>query len=240
MLKNIKSVTVIGYTLVLLYVTSIMSFGVVYSSTPFRNHATILAILFTGLLFGSCGVIVLREWGRRLLVILNAVVAFYFVILLFKFSEYVHISYPLMSVVIVLFFSQSRIKFQMERDWQNIRKSILVVDDDEGLLRTVKRILLPNGYSVLTATTGERGLQIAKNQKPDLILLDVILPGIKGRELCSRLKENPETREIPVAFLTAKDSPDDIDAEMAAGAISHLTKPVESKLLLEEIKKILG
>ena len=116
----------------------------------------------------------------------------------------------------------------------------MIVDDDEGFQKIIKHILLPAGYSVLTATTGERGLQTAKNQKPDLILLDVILPGVKGRELCSMLKSDSETKDIPVIFLTAKDSPDDIDAEIAAGAISHLTKPVDGKLLLGEIKKILG
>ena len=68
------------------------------------------------------------------------------------------------------------------------RLKVLIVDDDEGILKTVQRILLPNGYSVLTAVTGERGLQIAKLQKPDLIILDVLLPGMKGREVCAMLK----------------------------------------------------
>ena len=139
-----------------------------------------------------------------------------------------------------LFFNQKKVKFRIKGDWQNIRKSILLVDDDDSFQRIMKRILLPNGYSVLTATTGERGLQTAKNQKPDLILLDVILPGIKGRELCNMLKKDPETMDIPVIFLTAKDSPDDIDAEIAAGAVSHITKPIEAKSLLEELKRVLG
>ena len=83
-------------------------------------------------------------------------------------------------------------------------------------------------------------MQIARVQKPDLIILDVILPGIKGREVCAILTEDEETREIPIVFLTAKDSPDDIDAEMAAGATSHLAKPVDAKALLSEIKRIIG
>ena len=74
------------------------------------------------------------------------------------------------------------------------------MDDDEGLQKTLQQILLTNGYSVLTATTGEKGLQVAKLQKPDLILLDVILPGIKGREVCVKLKDDPVTINIPVIF----------------------------------------
>ena len=81
---------------------------------------------------------------------------------------------------------------------------------------------------------------MAQRLKPDLIILDVILPGIKGREVCLRLKENKDTRDIPVMFLTAKDSPDDIKAEKEVGGICHLTKPVDNKQLISEIEKILG
>jgi CheY-like chemotaxis protein len=91
----------------------------------------------------------------------------------------------------------------------------------------------------LTATSGEKGIQIARLQKPDLIILDVILPGVKGREVCQRLKDDDETGRIPVIFLTAKDSEDDIRAEKAVGAVTHITKPVNAKMLLSEVKKIL-
>jgi DNA-binding response OmpR family regulator len=104
----------------------------------------------------------------------------------------------------------------------------------------IQKILLPKGYSVLAAQTGEKGIQVAKLQKPDLIILDVILPGIKGRDVCVRLKEDEETKSIPVIFLTAKDSPDDIKAELATGGLTHLTKPVHARTLIAEIKKVLG
>ena len=240
MFKNFKTFVIIRYALILFYGSLMIFYGGLSAPAAFRSHSIILSILFAVLLCASCAVVAYKEWGRRLLIGINLIMVFYFMVLWFRFPTHVHIGYSLMCIIVALFFNQDNVKFQINRDWQNIRKSILVVDDDDGFQRTVKRILLPSGYSVLTATTGERGLQIAKTQKPDLIILDVILPGIKGRELCRLLKEDPEIKDIPVIFLTAKDSPDDIDAEMAAGAVSHLTKPVDAKILLEEIKNNLS
>jgi CheY-like chemotaxis protein len=119
-------------------------------------------------------------------------------------------------------------------------RSVLIVDDDETLIKSVRPILVHQGYFVLTAGNGEDGLTISRRQKPDLIFLDVIMPGMKGREVCKKLKADPETKNIPVVFLTAKDSPDDIAAEMAVGAAAHLTKPVEPKKLMTMIDKIIN
>ena len=118
-------------------------------------------------------------------------------------------------------------------------KNILIIDDDKGLLRILSSNLETEGCKVLVAETGEEGLKIAQAEKPDIILLDVILPGLKGREVCAQLKENRDTKDIPVIFLTAKDSPDDVKAEMEIGAVAHLTKPVDSRKLVAEIKHIL-
>jgi len=114
---------------------------------------------------------------------------------------------------------------------------ILLIDDDKGLLQLLSQRLSRQGYITLMAETGERGLALARDQSPDLILLDVILPGIKGREVCVRLKEDQLTQDIPVIFLTVKDTPDDIAAEIAAGAVAHITKPVDFRRLTAEIKK---
>lgn len=116
--------------------------------------------------------------------------------------------------------------------------SVLIIDDDQTLVKTARPILISHGYAVLTADTGELGLNIAKAQQPDLILLDVILPGIKGRDVCEKLKAIPETASIPVIFLTAKNSEDDVRAEMAAGAVCHLTKPVDADVLLTTIRGV--
>jgi putative two-component system response regulator len=82
-------------------------------------------------------------------------------------------------------------------------------------------------------------MRIAQEQNPSLIILDVIMPGIKGRDVCKRLKAEPKTASIPVVFLTAKDSPDDIAAEVSAGAETHLTKPINPKLLIATVAGLL-
>ena len=120
-----------------------------------------------------------------------------------------------------------------------MRKTILVIDDDKGLIKMLETVLGSQGYVVLSANTGEGGLQIAQNKPVDLILLDVILPGMKGRQVCARLKESETTKDVPVIFLTAKDSPDDIKAEMEAGAIAHITKPIELTELIARVSNFI-
>lgn len=138
----------------------------------------------------------------------------------------------------VIFFTIPAKAGQGGRMEQQKRQSILIVDDDAMLLKTVRPILISSGYSVLTAESGEDGIQVATSQLPDLIILDVILPGIKGRDVCKNLKQNSQTKHIPIIFLTAKDSPDDINAEIAMGAIAHLTKPVDPKMLLSTVRDV--
>jgi CheY-like chemotaxis protein len=142
-----------------------------------------------------------------------------------------------LSVALLLVWPAARRRFVQKNNL--FRKSILVIDDDEIILKTVRPILMGGGYSVLTATTGEEGLNILRQQRPDLVLLDVILPKMKGREVCRVIKGDPGTRSIPVIFLTAKDSEDDVEAELKAGAETHLTKPVDPRSLLSTIRKIL-
>jgi CheY-like chemotaxis protein len=115
-----------------------------------------------------------------------------------------------------------------------------VVDDDPAVHFIATPILIKEGYDVVSAKHGEQGLQLALNQRPDLIILDVIMPGIKGRDLCMKIKSYDVLKSIPVIFLTAKDSDDDIRAELDAGAVTHLTKPIDSKQLISVVKGILG
>jgi CheY-like chemotaxis protein len=118
-------------------------------------------------------------------------------------------------------------------------KTILVIDDDLGLVHLLEKGLGKQGYEVLIASTGEEGLQLAQEKSVDLILLDVIMPKMKGREVCKRLKEDERTKQIPVVFLTAKNSPDDLQAEIAAGAVAHITKPVDLNALMPKIVDVL-
>jgi len=137
------------------------------------------------------------------------------------------------TVVVIL--SARKVGSSQKAKW----KSILIVDDDELVIKTIRPVLMSHGYSVLTAINGEDGLYIVKHQKPDLVILDVILPGIKGRDVCKLIKEDKATQDIPVIFLTSKDSKDDIEAEMQAGGQEHITKPVNTKELLASVNKIL-
>jgi CheY-like chemotaxis protein len=150
------------------------------------------------------------------------------------------LAYLFLSVIVLLYFSQNKVKRQFHLGrYDAWNRSILIVDDDEMIGKMIRPILFSHGYSVLTAETGEDGIQIAKKQKPDLILLDVILPGIKGRDVCRKIKEDPETAHIPVVFQTAKDSPEDIKAEQAVGSSGHITKPIDARVLIKTIQGIL-
>ena len=119
-------------------------------------------------------------------------------------------------------------------------KKILIIDDERMLHTMMKPILGAHGFSVVPAMSGEEGLALAISEKPDLILLDVMMPQMKGREVCAKLKEDPKTARIPVIFLTAKDSDDDVRAELDAGAIGHITKPVNMNNFVKLVKQALG
>ncbi len=119
-------------------------------------------------------------------------------------------------------------------------KKIVLIDDDPGIHLLAVPILSAAGYQVISAKNGEQGLQIALNEKPDLILLDVIMPGIKGRELCVKIKSYQVLRNIPVVFFTALDSDESIEAEKAVGSAGRVTKPVNAEELTAAIKAIIG
>ncbi len=119
-------------------------------------------------------------------------------------------------------------------------KRILLVDDDPGMHLVVVPILTKAGYTVFSAKNGEQALHVALDERPDLIILDVIMPGIKGRDLCKKIKAYDVLKNIAIVFLTAKHSEDDVRAELEAGAITHLTKPVNPADLLKTVAGILG
>ncbi|HXA27884.1 MAG TPA: response regulator [Candidatus Angelobacter sp.] len=104
-------------------------------------------------------------------------------------------------------------------------RRILVVDDDPRLLHVVSMYLSIEGYDVDTAPNGEEGLQHLEVQRPDLVILDVMMPGIDGLEACRRIKSNPETRHIPVVLFTALSRTDDVESGRAAGANRFINKP---------------
>ena len=104
-------------------------------------------------------------------------------------------------------------------------RRILVVDDDPRLLHVVAMYLSIEGYEVDTAANGEEGLRLLEQKRPDLVILDVMMPGIDGLEACRRIKSNPETRAIPVVLFTALSRTDDVENGRAAGANRFINKP---------------
>ena len=117
---------------------------------------------------------------------------------------------------------------------------ILIVDDTKDILLVVARRLKSWGYEALTAESGEEGLKIIREQKPDLVLLDIMMPKMKGRDVCSRMKEDPETARIPVIFLTALGLADHVRAGLNLGADDYLVKPFEPAELKERITIVLS
>jgi len=103
-------------------------------------------------------------------------------------------------------------------------KKILFIEDEPTLQKTLGRALEQEGFEILSALDGEIGITKAKESKPDLILLDLILPKMDGFEVLKRLKENEETKDIPVIILTNLENPEDIEKVLSLGATTYLVK----------------
>ena len=119
-------------------------------------------------------------------------------------------------------------------------KKILIVDDTKDILLVVSRRLKSWGYEPLTAESGEDGLRIAQEELPDLVLLDIMMPRMKGRDVCAFLRANPKTKHIPVIFLTALGLADHIKAGMDLGAEDYIVKPFEPAELKDRIQIVLA
>ncbi|MCK5533838.1 response regulator [bacterium] len=119
-----------------------------------------------------------------------------------------------------------------------MKKKILVVDDEFDIVDIVKIFLEGKGYEVVSAYNGEDALKLIQKEKPDLIILDVLMPGIDGFEVCQKLKSEKDTMFIPIIFLTAKDQLADKWKGLFMGAVGYITKPFEEERLLGKIEKI--
>ena len=119
------------------------------------------------------------------------------------------------------------------------RERILVVDDEEDILELLQYNLARDGYAVTCVATGERAMESVRKHPPDLVVLDLMLPGIDGLEICRRLKGDAATREIPVVMLTAKGEEADIVAGLELGADDYVTKPFSPRVLSARLKAVL-
>ncbi len=116
---------------------------------------------------------------------------------------------------------------------------ILVVDDEEDLLELVAYNLRREGYEVDCVTTGETALRAARSKRVDLIILDLMLPGADGLEVCRALRSDPQTRDIAIVMLTAKGDEADVVAGIELGADDYITKPFSPRVLLARIRAVL-
>jgi two-component system alkaline phosphatase synthesis response regulator PhoP len=119
------------------------------------------------------------------------------------------------------------------------KQKILVVDDEEDILELLRFNLAKEGYDVSTASTGEEALSTARAESPDLILLDLMLPGMDGLEVARRLKGEPSTKNLPIVMLTAKGEESDIVTGLELGADDYITKPFSRKVLAARIRAVL-
>jgi CheY-like chemotaxis protein len=120
-------------------------------------------------------------------------------------------------------------------------KKILFIEDESALQKTFGDLLGARGYHIVSALDGEIGLALAQKEKPDLILLDIVLPKINGLEVLSQLKENPETKTIPVILLTNLEGMNNIGKALELGATTYLVKAQYSlNEVVEKIEKALN
>jgi DNA-binding response OmpR family regulator len=119
------------------------------------------------------------------------------------------------------------------------KKRILVIDDEPDFVRVVQLRLEAAGYDVSVAFDGMQGVSAAHKEKPDLIILDIMMPAMHGHRVCEALKKSSKTWTIPIIYLTAKGSKEDEELAYKLGAEHFLTKPYDPQILLETIKKAL-
>jgi len=118
-------------------------------------------------------------------------------------------------------------------------KRILIVDDTEDIVKLVKMYLEHHHYEVITAYDGQEGLEKARTDKPDLIILDLMLPKINGYKVCGLLKRDTKYAKIPIILFTAKTQEKDMKLGEEVGADAYVTKPFEPEVLLSKIKEFI-
>ncbi len=123
---------------------------------------------------------------------------------------------------------------------ENKKPLILIVDDSIEILQVLGALLTQRGYEIAIATDAEKALEFVDNDYPDLILLDVMMPGLDGFELCQKIKEIEGFNEIPILFLTGLTDPGDIVKGFEAGGVDYISKPFNDAELLARVKTHIG
>jgi CheY-like chemotaxis protein len=114
---------------------------------------------------------------------------------------------------------------------------VLLVDDDPVIVRLLEVNFRLEGFHVRTASNGEQALEKAAEERPDAMVVDVMMPGLDGWEVCARLREDPETADIPVVLLSARTQDDDRAHDYALGLVEYVTKPFDPADLIEVVRR---
>jgi twitching motility two-component system response regulator PilH len=117
---------------------------------------------------------------------------------------------------------------------------VLIVDDSPTETYKLTSMLEKHGHVVLVAETGEDGVSVAKKELPDVVLMDIVMPGLNGFQATRQLRKSEETANIPVIIVTTKDQETDRVWGMRQGAKAYLTKPIDEKVLLDTINEVIG
>lgn len=119
------------------------------------------------------------------------------------------------------------------------REHLLVIEDEEDIIELIEYNMKKEGFRVTSVTSGEEGVKLAREQQPNLLLLDLMLPGMDGLEVCRRLKTDRSTQHLPVVMLTAKSEDADIVTGLELGADDYITKPFSPRVLVARVRAVL-
>ena len=120
------------------------------------------------------------------------------------------------------------------------KKTILVVDDERSTLELIDFVLRQHDYETILVSKPEEAFQLSKDQPPDLIILDLLMPGINGTDLCKQFKSNPMTQKIPILFLSAVVRDTEVEKGFRAGASGYIFKPFDSKQIVKRVGELLS
>jgi DNA-binding response OmpR family regulator len=121
-----------------------------------------------------------------------------------------------------------------------MRKKVLIADDEPNIVTALEFLLERNGYEVYIARNGDAALKLVEQHRPDLVLLDVMMPVMSGFEVCQRMRERADWRDIKIIMLTAKGRDVEISKGLSIGADSYITKPFSTQELVAKINGLLG
>lgn len=117
---------------------------------------------------------------------------------------------------------------------------VLIIDDSPTEIYKLTTMLEKHGHVVVAAESGEEGIEVAKKEQPDVVLMDIVMPGLNGFQATRQLRKSDETADIPVIIVTTKDQETDRVWGMRQGAKAYLTKPIEEKVLVDTINNVLS